>query len=140
MLRQCASMVRVRVAARVLDVGCGYGGTSIFLASKLACRVDGLSLSPNQLAVANKKAAKVRSNVRFHLQDAERFEYPENHYDLVWTMESSEHFAHKQRYFHKVCRTLRSDGRLLLAAWTGSMTSDSVRSVAEHFLCPEIGL
>ena len=138
MLRQCASMVPVRVAARVLDVGCGYGGTSIFLASKLACWVDGLSLSPNQLAVANKKATKVRSNVRFHLQDAERFEYPENHYDLVWTMESSEHFADKQRYFHKVCRTLRSDGRLLLAAWTGSMTSDSVRSVAEHFLCPEI--
>jgi tocopherol O-methyltransferase len=140
MLWQCASRVGVRVAARVLDVGCGYGGTSIFLASELACRVDGLSLSPNQLAVANNKAsaAKVCSNVRFHLQDAERFEYPENHYDLVWTMESSEHFADKQRYFHQVHRTLRRDGRLLLAAWTGSMASDSVRRVAEHFLCPEI--
>jgi tocopherol O-methyltransferase len=140
MLWQCASMVRVRLATRVLDVGCGYGGTSIFLASELACRVDGLSLSPNQLAVANKKAAaaKVRSNVRFQLQDAERFEYPEDHYDLVWTMESSEHFADKQRYFHKVHRTLRRDGRLLLAVWTGSMASDSVRRVAEHFVCPQI--
>jgi tocopherol O-methyltransferase len=140
MLRQCASMVRVRLAARVLDVGCGYGGTSIFLASELACQVDGLSLSLNQLAAATKKAAaaKVRSNVRFHLQDAERFEYPNDHYDLVWTMESSEHFADKQRYFRQVCRTLRSDGRLLLAAWTGSMARDSVRSVAKHFLCPEI--
>ena len=140
MLWQCASMARVRFAARVLDVGCGYGGTSVFLASELGCRVDGLSLSPNQLAVANKKAAaaNVRSNVRFHLQDAEKFEYPYDHYDLVWTMESSEHFADKQRYFHRVCRTLRSDGRLLLAAWTGSMTSDSVRSVAKHFICPEI--
>lgn len=140
MLWQCASIVRVRLGARVLDVGCGYGGTSIFLASELGCRVDGLSLSPNQLAVANKKAAaaKVGSNVRFYLQDAERFEYPDDHYDLVWTMESSEHFADKQRYFHQVCQTLRSDGRLLLAAWTGSMTSDSVRSVAKHFICPEI--
>ena len=140
MLWQCVSMIRVRPAARVLDVGCGYGGTGIFLASELGCRVDGLSLSPKQLAVANKKAAaaKVRSKVRFRLQDAERFEYPCDHYDLVWTMESSEHFADKQRYFHQVNRTLRSDGRLLLAAWTGSMASDSVRSVAEHFLCPEI--
>jgi tocopherol O-methyltransferase len=140
MLWQCTAMARVRFAARVLDVGCGYGGTSIFLASELGCRVDGVSLSPNQLAVANKKAAaaKVRSNVRFHLQDAETFEYPDDHYDLVWTMESSEHFADKQRYFDQVCRTLRRDGRLLLAAWTGSMASDSVRSVAEHFICPEI--
>jgi len=140
MLRQCISRLRVPAAARVLDVGCGYGGTSLFLAWQRGCQVDGLSLSPNQLAFANKKriASKARSSVRFLLENAETFAYPADYYDLVWTMESSEHFANKQQYFRQVRRTLRHDGQLLLAAWTGSMADRSVRDVAEHFLCPGI--
>lgn len=140
MLWQCTSMLRTPIAARVLDVGCGYGATGMFLASELACQVDGLNVSPNQLMVAKKKvaAAKLSPRVHLRLQDAENFEYPADYYDLVWTMESSEHFADKQKYFRHVHRTLRRDGRLLVAAWTGSMTRYSVRSVAKHFVCPEI--
>jgi len=140
MLRQCTAMLRIPIAARVLDVGCGYGATGIFLASELACQVDGLNVSPNQLMVAKKKvaAAKLSPKVQLRLQDAESFVYPADYYDLVWTMESSEHFSDKQRYFHQVHRTLRRDGRLLVAAWTGSMGSYSVRGVAKHFVCREI--
>jgi len=140
MLQQCTSMLRMPIAARVLDVGCGYGATGMFLASKLACEVDGINLSPNQLMVAKKKiaAAQLSSKVRLRLQDAESFAYPADHYDVVWTMESSEHFVYKQKYFHLVRRTLRRDGRLLVAAWTGSMTRYSVSGVAKHFVCPEI--
>jgi len=53
-------------------------------------------------------------------------------------MESSQHFVDKQTYFYTVSRSLRRHGRLLVAAWTGSMESHSVREVANHFLCPEI--
>jgi tocopherol O-methyltransferase len=90
--------------------------------------------------VAKKKiaAAKLSTQVRLRLEDAENFAYPADHYDLVWTMESSEHFTDKQKYFHQTYRTLRKDGRLLVAAWTGSMARPSVRRVAKHFLCPEI--
>jgi len=140
MLWQCTSLLKTPIAARVLDVGCGYGATGIFLASELACQVDGLNVSPNQLMVAKKRvaAAKLSQKVQLRLHDAESFAYPADYYDLVWTMESSEHFADKQKYFHQVRRTLRRDGRLLVAAWTGSMASYSVRSVAKHFVCPEI--
>jgi len=81
----------------------------IFLASELACQVDGLNVSPNQLMVDKKKvaAAKLSPKVQLRLQDAESFVYPADYYDLVWTMESSEHFADKQKYFHQVRRTLR---------------------------------
>jgi tocopherol O-methyltransferase len=109
MLWQCTAMLRTPIAARVLDVGCGYGATGIFLASELACQVDGLNVSPNQLMVDKKKvaAAKLSPKVQLRLQDAESFVYPADYYDLVWTMESSEHFADKQKYFHQVRRTLR---------------------------------
>ena len=73
-----------------------------------------------------------------HLQDAETFNYPGNCYDFVWTMESSEHFVNKPEYFRRAGSTLRSNGRLLLAAWTGSMAHSRVRGVAQHFVCPSL--
>lgn len=140
MLRRCASMVGIRQGSCVLDVGCGYGGTSIYLASEFGCQVAGLSLSPRQLRVARRKAtaADLDMLVSFHLQDAETFNYPVNRYDFAWTMESSEHFSRKAEYFRRVRSTLRDNGRLLLAAWTGSMLHARVRAVAQHFVCPKL--
>jgi cyclopropane-fatty-acyl-phospholipid synthase len=84
MLWQCTSLLRTPIAARVLDVGCGYGATGIFLPSELACQVDGLNVSPNQLRVAEKKVAgaKLSARVQLRLQDAESFVYPADYYDL----------------------------------------------------------
>ena len=140
MLDYCIDLLQVFSSAHVLDVGCGHGGTLIHLARSLSCTGTGLTLSLKQARLAREHSieAGVERRLNFEVANADSFSFPAAAFDLVWTMESSEHFADKSRYFSNVARVLRPRGQLLVAAWTGSMDLRRVREVGRAFLCPEL--
>ena len=139
-LSHCVGIAGLRGGEEILDVGCGHGGTLIYLAQTLDCSGTGITISPAQARIANAHAerAHLGENVRVLVGNADCFPFPANAFDVVWVMESSEHFLDKQVFFRNVASTLGPGGKLLLAAWTGSMDYPRVAEVARIFLCPEL--
>ena len=140
LLQHCARRARVRPGMSVADVGCGHGGTGRFLAKEYGCNVLGITISETQFNLACKLSQSngFSGALQFELANAESYPFPAGRFDLVWNMESSEHFFDKAGYFRKVASALRPGGRLLLAAWTGSMQHEIIRNIADVFLCPEL--
>src|ERR1035441_6829477 len=56
---------------RVLDIGCGWGGLGLYLAEVAGADVTGVTLSQEQHAIANERAAEkgLSERARFNLQD-----------------------------------------------------------------------
>lgn len=139
LLRHCADRAGIKPGMTVVDVGCGYGATARFLAHQYSCSVLGISLSQVQIEFAKKpKIANGHGSLRFELANAETYQFPPGQFDIVWNMESSEHFFDKAAYFRKVVPALKPGGTLMLAAWTGSMKDSLIREIAGVFLCPEL--
>mmetsp|Transcript_27580 Transcript_27580/g.94892 ORF Transcript_27580/g.94892 Transcript_27580/m.94892 type:complete len:392 (-) Transcript_27580:141-1316(-) len=124
---------------KVLDVGCGIGGTTRYLANQLGAdkaQVTGITLSPAQAQRAG-ELAKERNvtNVEFKVMDALAMEFPAESFDVVWGCESGEHMPDKGEYVREMTRVLKPGGKLVIATWcqrdnsTQSFTAEEERSL-----------
>ena len=107
----------IRSTDTILDAGCGVGGSSIFLASVLGCRVTGISLSDRQVlqAVKNAQKKKVGALVDFRRMNFSATEFPDQSFDVVWGCESICYAEDKEIFIKEAWRLLRPGGRLVVA-------------------------
>jgi tocopherol O-methyltransferase len=105
--------------ASVLDIGCGLGGSAFWLADQFDCKLTGLTISPVQARMANKKAKRLglSDRVQFEVQDANHWQPQPESVDMVWIMESSEHFRDKKGFFKRCASALKAGGTLAVCAW-----------------------
>jgi tocopherol O-methyltransferase len=109
----------VRQAANVLDVGCGIGGSTLYLASRFGAAATGVTLSGRQAERARQRstAAGLGDRVRLQVADAAALPFADGSFDLVWSLESGEHMPDKGAFLRECCRVLAPGGRLIVATW-----------------------
>ena len=127
----------------IIDVGCGIGGSSLYLAQKFDANVTGITLSPVQANRATDRAknAGLQEQVQFQVANALEMPFPDNQFDLVWSLESGEHMPDKTQFLAECYRVLRPGGKLILATWchrstdsvAGALTKDEKHHLAEIY-------
>lgn len=107
---------------KVLDVGCGFGGTSRYLAKALGknSHVTGITLSPKQVERGTQLAQEqgVANNTQFMVMNALNMDFPDNTFDIVWACESGEHMPDKKKYIDEMMRVLKPGGKFVMACWS----------------------
>ncbi|PSC68197.1 gamma-tocopherol methyltransferase isoform A [Micractinium conductrix] len=119
MIEETLSWAGATSAEKVVDVGCGIGGSSRYLARKFGCTARGITLSPNQAARANQMAAAqgLGDACTFQVADALQQPFPDKEFDLVWSMESGEHMPDKPQFVSELARVCAPGGRVIVVTW-----------------------
>lgn len=104
---------------RILDAGCGYGGSAIWLARTLGCQVKGINIVLEQIEEAERFARhhRVCNLVQFERMDFTQTAYPDASFDVVWALESIVHTERKADFLQEAHRLLRPGGRLLISEY-----------------------
>ena len=113
--RHIAAKLALEPGQRVLDIGSGWGGLGIYLAKYAGAEVTGVTLSREQLAISNQRAAQegVQRWVRFELKD---YREVGGRFDRIVSVGMFEHVGvnHYAGYFRKLHHLLTENGVALV--------------------------
>jgi SAM-dependent methyltransferase len=114
--RQLAERAGISTASRLLDLGCGLGGSARVLAWLYGCRVHGVDLSPDRIADARHLTELVGLTrlVTFECADVMTMPVPEERFDVLWGQAAWSHVHDKAALLRKWTAALNSGSRVAL--------------------------
>lgn len=103
----------VEPGQRVLDIGSGWGGLGLSIARETGAVVKGITLSTEQLAIAQERAAAANLPVEFKLED---YRHTVGPFERVISVGMFEHVGvgYYRTYFRKIAELLSGDGVALI--------------------------
>ncbi|XP_063597256.1 uncharacterized protein LOC134773938 [Penaeus indicus] len=107
----------LRPGHKVLDVGCGSGGSPFFMSRLYGVHVHGVDLSSNMIDLAVQRQTHLRRalrkrviSVHFELRDILDADYDASSYDVIYSRNSIFHIEKKEELFAKLYVSLQDEG------------------------------
>jgi cyclopropane-fatty-acyl-phospholipid synthase len=119
MLELATARAEIRDGMRILDLGCGWGSMSLWLAQRFRnCQIVGVSNSNSQRADILQRARQAGlTNVEILTADANTFQAP-GEFDRVVSVEMMEHTRNWPALLERIASWLRRDGKMFLHIFT----------------------
>ncbi|XP_046849379.1 phosphomethylethanolamine N-methyltransferase-like [Xenia sp. Carnegie-2017] len=116
--KEFVSRLNLKENQRVLDIGCGIGGSAFYMAEKFGANVVGIDLSTNMVNIALERAAKkanIKDKVTLLVMDALKASFEANSFDVVYSRDTILHIEQKEELFGLCHKWLKPGGQLLIS-------------------------
>jgi ubiquinone/menaquinone biosynthesis C-methylase UbiE len=113
-LHEIIELIHTTKAKNVLELGCGKGFNSIFLAKKLPdIKFSGIDITDEHLKIAHRKSRHIK-NLNFTHGDFHQLNYDHDSFDLIFELEAICHAEDSQKVLSEVYRTLKKEGQFVV--------------------------
>ncbi|KAJ6644490.1 Phosphoethanolamine N-methyltransferase 3 [Pseudolycoriella hygida] len=112
-------LLDLKTGSKVLDIGCGIGGSSFHMARLFKANVHGVDLSANMVSIANEYRLEmedsVRENVTFEVSDITQKTFQPETFDVIYSRDSILHIQNKDELFTNCFKWLKPGGTLMIS-------------------------
>jgi tocopherol O-methyltransferase len=133
LIEHLAQLAKVKPGSDILDIGCGFGAGSLYLAKNYNAAVTGITISSVQIEMATKAAAGEQLDAKFLLMDAEAMHF-QKQFDLLWSVESISHYQRRHEFFASAAKLLKPGGIFAITDWFKK--ENLTRAETRKFIAP----
>ncbi|XP_068653290.1 phosphoethanolamine N-methyltransferase-like [Aristolochia californica] len=123
--REFVAKLDLKPGQKVLDVGCGIGGSDFYMAEKFSVDVTGIDLSVNMISFALEHAIGRQCSVEFEVADCTKKTYPDNTFDVIYSRDTILHIQDKPALFRSFFKWLKPGGKVLISDYCRSAGTPS---------------
>jgi SAM-dependent methyltransferase len=112
-----AKLAGITEGMRILDVGCGIGGSSRYLAHFHGCRVDAIDLTPQcvEASIRLNELCELSHLIAVCQGSVTEMSYGDQTFDIVWSQSVTMNVEDKMRMFGEVFRVVKPGGRFVFS-------------------------
>ncbi|XP_057747668.1 phosphomethylethanolamine N-methyltransferase-like [Arachis stenosperma] len=124
--KELVAKLGLKPGHKVLDVGCGVGGSDFYMAKNFDVEVVGIDFSINMISLAIERAIGLKYPVEFECADCTRKTYPVNTFDIIYSRDALLHIKDKPTLFKSFHKWLKPGGILLITDYCKNAENPSV--------------